>query len=169
VSDQRARALINAGALDLPGHARDVEVVGGLAYVADWDSGLRIVEFGPEYPTYPCDDGLDNDFDGWVDHPDDPGCRDRFWSREVSQRQDGINNDRGPDPDPGLVDFDGGQSIWGACSGEPGGCPLGVSDTDGDGVADPDPQCVGKPWKDQERDPAANCGLTPSWCSSRRR
>ena len=53
--------------------------------------------------------------------------------------QDGINNDLGQDPNPGLVDFDGGQSVWGECTGEPGGCPANVSDPDGDGVPNPDP------------------------------
>lgn len=37
-----ARALINVGALDTPGVARDVDVVGGLAYVADRNSGLPL-------------------------------------------------------------------------------------------------------------------------------
>ncbi len=66
---------------------------------------------------------------------------------------DGINNDLGQD---GLIDFDGGQSIHGACSG--GVCPPGVSDPDFDGVADPDPNCLGKPWQDREHD-LKPCGL----------
>ncbi len=37
------------GALDTPDTAQDVEVVGGLAYVADRLSGLRIIDLGPEY------------------------------------------------------------------------------------------------------------------------
>ena len=39
-----AAALINVGTLDTPGSARDVEVVCGLAYVADGSSGLRIID-----------------------------------------------------------------------------------------------------------------------------
>ena len=39
-----ASALITLGALDTPGSARDVEVVGDLAYVADGSSGLRIID-----------------------------------------------------------------------------------------------------------------------------
>jgi hypothetical protein len=55
---------------------------------------------------------------------------------EAPQCQDGLNNDPAQDD---LIDFDGGQSIWGECSG--GTCPPGVSDPDGDGIADPDPHC----------------------------
>jgi hypothetical protein len=139
--------------------AIDVDVVGELVYLAGGGAGLRIIEFGPEYPAYPCDDRLDNDSDGWVDYPDDPGCSDRLWAREDPECQDGINNDPGSDPDPGLIDFDGGQSIWGICTGEPGGCPANVSDPEGDGVANPDPQCVGKPWKNQEG-AFYGCGLS---------
>ena len=42
-------ALIRVGGLDTPGSQNDVEVVGGLAYVADGGSGLRVIDFGPEY------------------------------------------------------------------------------------------------------------------------
>ena len=38
-----ASALINVGALDTPVYAHAVAVVGGLAYVADNESGLRII------------------------------------------------------------------------------------------------------------------------------
>jgi hypothetical protein len=48
-----ATALITVGALDTPGSALGVEVVDGLAYVADYDSGLRIIDFGPEYHVVP--------------------------------------------------------------------------------------------------------------------
>jgi hypothetical protein len=132
-----------------------------------------------EEPT--CDDGIDNDGDTFVDYPDDPGCRDAASDIENPQCQDGINNDHwsGQDPNPGLIDFDGGQSIWGACTGVPGGCPANVSDPEGDGVANPDPQCVGKPWKNAERKSSSSpCGfgvelalLLPPvmWLSRRRR
>jgi hypothetical protein len=83
----------------------------------------------------------------------DPGCADPAWPLEDPQCQDGADDDG-----DGRTDFDGGQSIWGPCSGAPGGCPPGVSDPDGDGTADPDYQCAGKPWKDREANPSA-CGL----------
>lgn len=111
-----------------------------------------------------CGDGSDNDGDGLVDIADpacssgNPSIPDPTAPREETQCQDGMNNDPGQDPDPGLIDFDGGQSIWGECTGEPGGCPLHVSDPEGDGVANPDPHCVGKPWKNNEKK-AGSCGL----------
>ncbi len=46
---QPVRALITVGALETPGSAWHVEVAGGLAYVADRNSGLRVIDFGPEY------------------------------------------------------------------------------------------------------------------------
>jgi hypothetical protein len=85
------------------------------------------------------------------------------------QCRDGINNDLGQDPNPGLIDFDGGQSIWGDCTGAPCvspdtwptcGCPPEVSDPEGDGVANPDPQCAGNRDKDSERKRSTYpCGL----------
>lgn len=49
IPSHRASALIGVGAIDTPGDAFDVEVVGGLAYVAIGVSGLQIIDFGPEY------------------------------------------------------------------------------------------------------------------------
>ena len=46
-----ASALITVGALDTPGSAIDVEVVGDLAYVADGYSGLRIRRLQPSWPS----------------------------------------------------------------------------------------------------------------------
>jgi hypothetical protein len=86
-----------------------------------------------------CDDGLDNDGDGLTDFPLDPGCMDATDVIEDPQCQDGINNDPGQDPDPGLIDFDGGLSALGYV------------------ISDPDPQCVGLAWKDKES--TASCGL----------
>ena len=47
-----ASALITVGTLDTPGYARDVEVMGDLAYVADGDSGLRVIDVSnPAFPV----------------------------------------------------------------------------------------------------------------------
>ena len=116
------------------------------------DPDCRDAEWPAEDPA--CDDGFDNDGDGFKDYPEDPGCRDAASVREDPQCQDGVNNDTGQDPDPGHIDYDGGASL----------------DLDGNGfidpffnpaapaVTDPDPQCVGKPWKNTERKPNT-CGL----------
>jgi hypothetical protein len=78
----------------------------------------------------PCADGLDNDGDGLVDFPDDPGCASPRWI-EDPQCDDRVDNDG-----DGAVD-------WG------GGMPPGEPDTD----------CVGAPWRDGERGRGARCGL----------
>jgi hypothetical protein len=79
------------------------------------------------------------------------------WRAEVFEPaacSDGLDNDG-----DGLIDFDGGQSIWGDCTGEPGGCPPEVSDLGNDGIPNPDPQCAGRPWYDRESVSSPSCGL----------
>lgn len=83
-----------------------------------------------------CDDGIDNDGDSLVDFPADPACASGWGASESSRCQDGIDNDDGD----GLIDFDGGAS-------HNGGVPLTA----------PDPQCVGKPYRNREVPDA--CGL----------
>ena len=34
----------------------------------------RATDLGEHAPTLPCDDGIDNDGDGLIDYPNDPGC-----------------------------------------------------------------------------------------------
>jgi hypothetical protein len=151
-----------AGAGDVNGDGYDDVIVGARNYdfEPEANEGVAFVYLGA--PA--CDDGIDNDDDGYVDTAD-PACSsgspyipDAMAPSESTQCQDGANNDPGQDPNPGLIDFDGGQSIWGTCTGQPGGCPANVSDPEGDGVANPDPQCAGKPWKNQEKK-SSSCGL----------
>jgi len=52
-----------------------------------------------------CSDGVDNDGDGLIDYPQDPGCSDPSSNIENPQCQDGIDNDG-----DGWIDFDGGAS-----------------------------------------------------------
>lgn len=82
-----------------------------------------------------CSNGLDDDADGYVDFPEDPGCGSSSADREDPRCQDGVDNDG-----DGKIDFDGGASVnggvpiteadpgcvasWG--SGESRGCGLGV-------------------------------------------
>jgi sugar lactone lactonase YvrE len=89
-----------------------------------------------------CDDGVDNDGDGRVDYAADPGCLHAISFIEDPECQDGIDND-------GQLgtDFDGGESVLGEGNGDPDG---------------PDPQCIGKPWRDREASwapPGPSCGL----------
>jgi hypothetical protein len=77
----------------------------------------------------PCGDGLDNDGDGLVDFPADPGCASSRWT-ESPRCDDGLDND-----DDGKVDWDGG----------PGG--------------EPDADCAASPWRDRERAREARCGV----------
>jgi hypothetical protein len=90
-------------------------------------------------PALICDNGLDDDGDGWTDAAD-PACIHPLSGLEETQCQDGINNDPEQDPDPGLIDFDGGLSALGYVA------------------TDPDPQCVDKPWRNNES-ADGGCGL----------
>jgi hypothetical protein len=102
-------------------------------------------------PTLVCDDGADNDSDGRIDFDPvtfaspgdennppsgsgDPGCFNPQFFTENPQCQDGINNDPGQD---GLIDYDAGLSANGSAD-----------------LGGPDPKCIGRPWKHNER-----CGL----------
>jgi hypothetical protein len=103
--------------------------------------------------SLPCDDGQDNDLDGRTDFdPDtfaspgdknndpagqgDPVCKSPTFSREDALCQDGNHNDA-----DGKMDYDGGRSIHGSAQ------------------TDPDPACVGKPWRNSEKPPKRGCGL----------
>jgi len=103
-------------------------------------------------PPPACSDGVDNDGDGRIDFDPvtfanpgdenndpagqgDPACKSPMFSRENAQCQDGLPNDA-----DGKMDYDGGRSIHGSVQ------------------TDPDPQCVGKPWRDREAQ-SYPCGL----------
>ena len=68
--------------------------------------------FGLERITYPttqpCKDGVDNDGDGRIDWPADPGCFDANWDREDPACQNGVDDDG-----DGQIDSDGGASLNG--------------------------------------------------------
>jgi hypothetical protein len=86
-------------------------------------------------PDLLCDDGEDNDGDGLVDFPEDPGCALPSAQLEDPKCQDGTDNDG-----DGKIDFDAGL----AANGFPD--PAG-----------PDPHCAGTPWRNSET--PASCGL----------
>jgi len=97
--------------------------------------------------VFACDDGVDNDGDGLVDFPEDPGCANATADRENPQCNDGVDNDG-----DGKIDFDGGASL----------------DLDHDGHIDarfnpatpavgaPDPQCT---IASRNKEAAGGCGL----------
>jgi len=79
-----------------------------------------------------CDDGIDNDGDGLIDYGQDPGCASLASPTESPACDDGIDNDG-----DGKIDWNGGGVVEGT----------------------PDPDCVGKPWRNSESPPVAACGL----------
>jgi hypothetical protein len=133
-------------------------------YPADGPGCASPDDISEQAPFLPCDDGADDDGDGRADFDPltaanplagsgDPGCFDPSFGNENPKCQDGLDNDGQPG-----IDFDGGQSIHGVCTGQPGGCPAGVSDPEGDGVPNPDPQCAGRPYWSSESS-ERRCGL----------
>lgn len=78
----------------------------------------------------PCDDGVDNDADGLVDFPADPGCGGLLWTEAPA-----CDDDRDNDGD-GRVDWDGGEQ---GAQAEPG--------------------CVAAPWRDRESEARCGVGL----------
>jgi hypothetical protein len=86
-------------------------------------------------PPPACGNGLDDDRDAAVDHPEDPGCASPEGTTELSRCQNGLDDDG-----DGGIDFDGGAT-------HNGGTPL----------AAPDAECVGRPHRNQEVRDA--CGI----------
>jgi spore coat protein A len=143
----------------------------GLVDHAGGDPGCSSADdLGEHAPSLPCDDGIDNDGDGFTDFvadgdgdgiadpPGDPGCRNPSAASESPQCQDGVNNDAQTG-----TDFDGGESVLGIGNGDPAG---------------PDPQCVGRPWRNNELPKPRRCGTGPQlvlllsalwWVRKRRR
>jgi hypothetical protein len=147
-----------------PGGISQVREVGVGSHFAGQSE--RVAHFGL---ALPCDNGLDDDGDGWIDAGEDLGCSDLVDPSEKSpflvcddgldQDQDGLIDypaDPGcgatfwaienPECQDGLdndhqlgIDFDGGASLN-------GGLPVAV----------PDPNCAGAPHRNRE---APLCGL----------
>jgi hypothetical protein len=112
--------------IDVDGEQLDATWIDKSGNVGDH---FRIAKGGvPGGPA--CSDGLDNDGDGLVDYPDDPGCADASWELENPQCDDDLDNDG-----DGKIDWDGGA-----------------------GAATPDPQC-GNSWRDREQKRSSGCGL----------
>jgi hypothetical protein len=107
----------------------------GIARPQDGDAdGVARCDIGAFEVDRPCENGFDDDGDGYVDFPADPGCSTATGTTEVGQCQNGRDDDG-----DGNVDHDGGAVHNG-----------GVA------FAAIDPQCAGKPFRKKE---AASCGL----------
>jgi len=89
--------------------------------------GRQVAAFNVPFPA--CSNGVDDDGDGLVDFPADPGCRAAESALENPRCDDDLDNDR-----------DGG------------------TDWDGAGVGPADPQCLLAPWSNREAATRA-CGL----------
>lgn len=74
---------------------------GNATLMVDLDFYLVEIENLIDQPD--CDDGLDEDGDGWIDYPADPGCEDAF---DDSERDPLLVCDNGLDDDgDGFIDF----------------------------------------------------------------
>jgi hypothetical protein len=158
---------------------------GNLTYAADLSRYLDQIREVTDVPA--CHDGLDQDGDGLVDYPDDPGCDDLLDAFETSDAlpcDDGLDNDG-----DGMTDFDpvtfahtgdhltppsgsGDPSCFDPLAGmEDPQCQDGI-DNDGDGEMDfdagtsangtpdsagPDSDCLDKPWSTNEA--RSGCGV----------
>jgi hypothetical protein len=105
--------------------------------------------------TPECNDGLDDDGDGLVDYPNDPGCKSSSDAHERYDCSDGFDNDG-----DGSIDHPADAGCVGPTSDlENPQCNDGV-DNDGDTFVDlADPVCTA-PYLRYEAPPAA-CGLGP--------
>jgi hypothetical protein len=165
----------------------DLANTGASAFLADEGSNLRDawLTTGMADPrvmasaiwqlgTPACADGLDNDGDGTVDYPGDPGC---LSSVDESENEVSLPcDDRLDDDGDGLVDFPRDPGCRSSkYSWEDPACQDGVDNdgeigTDfdggasvlGEGNADPDgpdPQCVDKAWGNSENPSGSSCGI----------
>ena len=141
---------------------RSIEESDGMRY-----EGNLVATNVPE-PSVFCDDGLDNDGDGFIDSPADPGCAD---ADDQSERSADLVCDDGEDNDGDtLIDYPNDLGcIDPLFTVEDPECQDGA-DNDDDGLIDfdggasagvrprwqtaPDPQCA-DPWQIRE----ASCGI----------
>jgi hypothetical protein len=107
-----------------------------------------------------CADGLDNDGDGQIDFPEDPGCASAFDADEtdLAQCSDGLDNDG-----DGLTDFPGDEGCSSYFDNDEAGAPAcsdGV-DNDGDGKLDfpDDPGCTSASDVNEADSPACSDGI----------
>lgn len=141
------------------GQSASSSIYGNIGLVADlarYRSDILAVIDQPD-----CDDGLDDDGDGLVDYPDDPGCGSLG---DDSEREPLLTCDNGLDDDgDGLVDMADPGCIHPTDLNERGAiyaCDNGLDD-DGDAFADypDDPECVGPTGISEVPEPGFLAGL----------
>jgi hypothetical protein len=146
----------------------------GFALINQYDTTTNnylLVDAVRQIPGVPsCNDGIDNDGDGLVDFPADPGCSS---PTDISEHDAALPCDDGLDNDgDGLIDFPADPGCFSPTSTtESPQCQDGI-DNDGDGKIDfdggasanhgvalaaADPQCT-KPYRNSEK-PNSGCGL----------
>src|SRR5262249_40098201 len=72
----------------------------GVAAAASGTDGVKVYDVAADVAAHPCLDGLDNDGDGLIDYPADPGCSGPNDDSEQPECSDGLDNDG-----DGLIDF----------------------------------------------------------------
>jgi hypothetical protein len=114
-----------------------------------------------------CQDGIDNDGDGLVDHPADPGCANAGDLSERRECSDGFDNDG-----DGLTDFAGGDPGCSSAESSLEDPPCddgrdndrdGTLDWDGGGAGAADAYCAGSATGAAEAPaaPSGGCGIGP--------
>jgi hypothetical protein len=165
VSDASGQQIVRVDPLQPAGSNQTLVASGGL--LAGGPQQLLVVPFA-------CSNGRDDDNDGLVDFPADPGCASAAGTSELlgGACDDGIDNDGDGDVDHPA---DLGCQTYTSATESPQ-CEDNV-DNDGDGKVDhdggpqataPDPQCVSKPWRNKEKKDGCGLGfevapLLPLW------
>ena len=85
----------------------NMALFGNATYAAQLSAYAATLDAVADVPV--CDDGLDNDGDGAVDHPADDGCLNAYSNTENPACDDGLDNDS-----DGLTDLQDG-----VCAGQP--------------------------------------------------
>ena len=123
---------------------------------------LDDIELVPVAPSAACDDGQDNDGDGLIDYPNDPGCDSASdndeYNAPLAACADGQDNDG-----DGLIDYPSDPGCDSASDNDeynapPAACADG-QDNDGDGLVDypNDPGCDSASDNDEYNAPPAAC------------
>jgi hypothetical protein len=128
------------------------------------NASYAVTQTCPNPPEPACANGVDDDGDGAIDHPADPGCDD---AGDLSEHSAAFVCDNGTDDDGDtLADYPTDPGCYEPistlenpkCDDDVDNDLDGATDWDGGAAAGPiDPQCAGTPWKNREK--PASCGL----------